>query len=130
LREVEIITKSFEPCGSKIITTGVQGRRDDMTFTWPLWSIPATMATTRSALQVDWTGGIKQRAARGVFAICRSAIRRTKQGRLWQLWPLISDELRPLFKRSSSGANYERLSLSRRALSCSARQGCSPHGNR
>mgnify|MGYP000249073059 CR=1 FL=1 len=68
------------PRGSRIITTGVVGRGDDMTFTWPLWSFPASLLTTRSALQVDWTGSTKERAARGVFAICSSAIRRTSQG--------------------------------------------------
>lgn len=66
------------PRGSRISTTGVVGRGDDMTFTWPLWSIPASLLTTRSALQVDWTGSPKERAARGVFAVCSSAIRRTK----------------------------------------------------
>ena len=68
------------PRGSRIITTGVVGRGDDMTFTWPLWSIPASLATTRSVLQVDWTRSTKECAARGVFAICSSAIRRTSQG--------------------------------------------------
>lgn len=68
------------PLGSRIITTGVVGRGDDMTFTWPLWSIPASLPTTRSALQVDWTGSARGRAARGIFAICSSAIRRTSQG--------------------------------------------------
>lgn len=68
------------PSGSRIITTGVVGRGDDMTFTWPLWSVPASLLTTRSALQLDWTGSTKERAARGVFAICSSAIRRTSQG--------------------------------------------------
>jgi hypothetical protein len=68
------------PRGSRIITTGVVGRGDDMTFTWPLWCIPASLLTTRSAIQVDWTGSIRERAARGVFAICSSAIRRTSQG--------------------------------------------------
>lgn len=68
------------PRGSRIVTTGVVGRSDDMTFTWPLWLIPASLLTTRSALQVDWTQKAKERAARGFFAICRSAIRRTPQG--------------------------------------------------
>ena len=68
------------PRGSRIVTTGVVGRGDDMTFTWPLWSIPASLLTTRSVLQVAWTGSAKERAARGVFAICSSAIRRTSQG--------------------------------------------------
>jgi hypothetical protein len=68
------------PRGSRIITTGVVGRGDDMTFTWPLWSIPASLPTTRSAIQIDWTGSARERAARGIFAICSSAIRRTSQG--------------------------------------------------
>jgi len=68
------------PRGTKVITTGVVGRGDDMTFTWPLWSVPASRQTIRSALQIDWTGSAKERAARGVFAICSSAIRRTSQG--------------------------------------------------
>lgn len=68
------------PRGSRIITTGVVGRGDEMMFTWPLWSVPASLPTTRSVLQVDWTGSAKDRAARGIFAICSSAIRRTSQG--------------------------------------------------
>ncbi len=68
------------PRGSRIITTGVVGRGDEMTFSWPLWSVPASLPTTRSALQVGWAGSTKERAARGIFAICSSAIRRTSQG--------------------------------------------------
>lgn len=68
------------PRGSRIITTGVVGRGDDMTFTWPLWSTPISLMAARSVLQVDWTGTGKQRAVRGIFAICSSAIRRTSQG--------------------------------------------------
>lgn len=68
------------PRGTRIITTGVVGRGDDMTFTWPLWTVPASRHTTRSLLQLDWTGNAKERRARGVFAICSSAIRRTGQG--------------------------------------------------
>jgi hypothetical protein len=68
------------PRGTRIITTGVVGRGDDMTFTWPLWTVPATLQTTRSVLQVDWTEDANERRARGIFAICSSAIRRTNQG--------------------------------------------------
>ncbi len=68
------------PRGSRIITTGVVGRGDDMMFTWPLWSVPVSTRTTRSTLQADWTGSATARAARGIFAICSSAIRRTSQG--------------------------------------------------
>lgn len=68
------------PRGSRIITTGVVGRGHEMRFMWPLWSIPASFQTTRSALQVDWAKSTDERMARGVFAICSSAIRRTSQG--------------------------------------------------
>jgi hypothetical protein len=68
------------PRGPRIITTGVFGRGGDMEFAWPLWSGPASLATARSVLQVDWRGNMEERAARGIFAICRSAIRRTSQG--------------------------------------------------
>ncbi len=68
------------PRGSRIITTCVFGRGADMTFTWPLWSVPASLSTIRSILHIDSTQDRKERAARGVFAVCRSAIRRTSQG--------------------------------------------------
>lgn len=68
------------PRGTRIITTAVLGRGDDMTFTWPLWSPPASVQTVRSALQLDWTSSARERTARGVFAVCRSSIRRTSQG--------------------------------------------------
>ncbi len=68
------------PRGNRVITTGVFGRGDDMTFTWPLWTVPASRHTIRSVLQVDWARNAKERSARGIFAICSSAIRRTSQG--------------------------------------------------
>lgn len=68
------------PRGTRIITTGVSGRGDDMIFTWPLWSVPVSPHTVRSSLQLDWNGSARERAARGVFAVCSSAIRRTSQG--------------------------------------------------
>lgn len=68
------------PRGTRIITTGVFGRGDDMSFTWPLWSVPASMAAIQSALQMDWSQSAKERAPRGVFAVCSSSIRRTSQG--------------------------------------------------
>jgi hypothetical protein len=69
------------PRGTRIITTGVIGRGDDMTFTWPLWSVPASLQAVRSALQIDWTAAAAaERSARGIFSICSSAIRRTSQG--------------------------------------------------
>ncbi len=68
------------PRGTKIITTGVFGRGEEMTFTWPLWRTAASHHAIRSALQIDWTGSAKERTARGVFAICSSSIRRSGQG--------------------------------------------------
>jgi len=68
------------PSRHRIITTAVAGRGDDMTFTWPLWTPPASARTTRTVIQVDWEGNAAGRSARGVFAVCTSAIRRTSQG--------------------------------------------------
>jgi hypothetical protein len=68
------------PRGTRIATTAVLGRGDDMTFTWPLWSVPASLHTVRSALQLGWTGNARDRIGRGVFAVCSSSIRRTSQG--------------------------------------------------
>jgi hypothetical protein len=75
------------PRGSRIITTAVFGRGDEMTFRWPLWSIPASLATIRSAIQIDWTQRASERVARGIFAICSSTIRRTKQGNFGNFGP-------------------------------------------
>lgn len=68
------------PQGTRIVTTAVRGRGEDMTFTWPLWSVPASLHTVRSALQLDWRGGARDHAGRGIFAVCSSSIRRTSQG--------------------------------------------------
>lgn len=68
------------PRGERIITTAVSGRGDDMAMTWPLWSVPASLETVRSAMQVSWTGASVERIHRGIFAVCSSAIRRTGQG--------------------------------------------------
>lgn len=68
------------PRGSRVVTTAVDGRGDDMTFTWPLWSVPSSCDTVRSALRINWDGSKTTREGRGVFAICSSAIRRTSQG--------------------------------------------------
>lgn len=68
------------PRGTRVVTTAVHGRGEDMTFRWPLWSVPASLHTVRSALQIDWTGSALDRGGRGVFAVCSSSIRRTSQG--------------------------------------------------
>jgi len=63
-----------------ITTTCVFGRSADMAFTWPLWSVPASLSTIRSILLVDWARDRKERKWRSVFAICTSEIRRSNQG--------------------------------------------------
>lgn len=68
------------PVRTRIRTTGVSGRGDEMKLVWPLWSLPASVATVRSLLQLPWAGAARDRAGCGVFAICTSAIRRTGQG--------------------------------------------------
>lgn len=68
------------PCGQRIITTAVNGRGGDMEMTWPLWSLPISLEAARSVLQMSWAGASRDRAMRGVFAVCTSAIRRTSQG--------------------------------------------------
>jgi hypothetical protein len=98
------------PAGSRIVTCGVTGRRqDELRFHWPLWSCGASYATVRSLLlltaswiekeektrrkieaagssgrryrlQGDLERAIDERRRRGIFAICTSGIRRTAQG--------------------------------------------------
>ena len=68
------------PRGMRIVTTSVRGRGDDMEMTWPLWSVPISLETTRSVLQIPWTDASRIRLMRGVFAVCTSAIRRTIRG--------------------------------------------------
>jgi hypothetical protein len=68
------------PYGTRIITTGVSGRGNDMKMTWPLWSIPISLETVRSAIQLSWANGSRDREMRGVFAVRTSEIRRTGQG--------------------------------------------------
>jgi hypothetical protein len=68
------------PLGSRIVTTCVVGHGEEMTFKWPLWSVPASLSTIRSMLLMDWTRDRKESAGRSVFAVCNSAIRRSSQG--------------------------------------------------
>ncbi len=68
------------PQGTRVITTGVSGRGDSMRFSWPLWSPPASKETVQSLLQMPWGNGQPEARQRGVFAVCRSPIRRTAQG--------------------------------------------------
>jgi len=68
------------PQGKRIVTTAVSGRGDDMEMKWPLWSVPASLGSIRSALQMTWDEAPLSRTQRGIFAICTSKIRRTSQG--------------------------------------------------
>jgi hypothetical protein len=68
------------PFGSRILTTAVAGRGEEMRMTWPLWSVPLSLATAKSVLHMAWTDSSRDRAPRGVFAVCSSPIRRTSQG--------------------------------------------------
>jgi hypothetical protein len=68
------------PQGKRVITSGVSGRGESMTFHWPLWSVPASQSMVRSLVSLSWREGEADRAARGVFAVCSSGIRRTAQG--------------------------------------------------
>lgn len=68
------------PQGTRVITTGVSGRGQDMGLSWPLWSPFASKETAQSLLQMAWGSFQREAAERGVFAVCRSPIRRTAQG--------------------------------------------------
>lgn len=69
------------PRGSRVMTTAVQGRGDDMRFSWPLWGVAASLEAVGSVVvgSLDEDEGPRLRA-RGVFAVCASEIRRTAQG--------------------------------------------------
>ena len=67
------------PRGTRVETTGVKGRGETMSLSWPLWSLPASLATVRSLLQLPHEAGAVENSARGVFAVCTSSIRRTKR---------------------------------------------------
>ena len=64
----------------RAITTAVTGRGDELRFVWPLWSVPASVHTVASLVRLDWSRLSANERARGVFALCRSEIRRTSQG--------------------------------------------------
>ncbi|MCK6546464.1 hypothetical protein L6R52_11490 [Myxococcota bacterium] len=68
------------PVGTRIMTTAVTGRGDDMTFTWPLWATPCTVPVVRSLLQLDHRRDSAVGKGRTIFAVCESRIRRTAQG--------------------------------------------------
>lgn len=69
------------PRGTRVLTSGVRGRGDEMRFSWPLWGVGAPLGAVASVItaSLDEDEGPKLRA-RGVFAICTSEIRRTAQG--------------------------------------------------
>lgn len=68
------------PEGPRVTTTCVNGRGDDMRMTWPLWSTPISLEAARTILHMLWPSSARERAGRGVFAVCSSKIRRTAQG--------------------------------------------------
>ena len=69
------------PLGSRIVTTCVEGRRqDEMSMRWPLWSEAASARTVASLLRSRPPRSPRERALRGIFATCTSSIRRTSQG--------------------------------------------------
>lgn len=67
--------------GARLVTTGVRGGWKDSTFTWPVWSPPAEVATIASLLRLDagaWAQ--RERAAYGVETVLRCRILRSDQG--------------------------------------------------
>lgn len=68
------------PRGARIFTTAVSGRGDDLKFRWPLWSVPASVSTIRSLVTAPLPSSARERLRRGIFALCSSSIRRSKQG--------------------------------------------------
>jgi hypothetical protein len=68
------------PEGARVTTTCVEGRGDDMRMTWPLWSSAISIEAVRTVLHMRWPSSMRERAGRGVFAVCSSKVRRTAQG--------------------------------------------------
>jgi hypothetical protein len=68
------------PEGSRITTTCVLGRGDEMRMTWPVWSTAISLDSVQTILQMPWPSSQRERVGRGMFAICTSRIRRTAQG--------------------------------------------------
>jgi hypothetical protein len=65
----------------RLKTTGVEGGWKDSTFSWPLWSAPATAATVMALLRCDprrWTA--KARSASSITLVLRAGILRSDQG--------------------------------------------------
>lgn len=71
---------TFPEPRNRVTTVCVTGRGDDMCFSWPLWSPPASLATVRALLSLGWANPPPDRTLRGIFATCTSSIRRTAQG--------------------------------------------------
>ncbi|MCC7075696.1 MAG: hypothetical protein IT198_01090 [Acidimicrobiia bacterium] len=66
----------------KAVTTGGGGSWKRGTFTWPLWSVPATVPVVRSLLSLPGLADMRpaELRARGMLRVLRSPIRRTDQG--------------------------------------------------
>ncbi len=70
------------PVGTQVCTTCVRGGWKDSSLTWPLWDRPASARTIESLLRTPRLAQLqaRQRAARGVVAICKASILRSDQG--------------------------------------------------
>lgn len=68
------------PRGTRVATTGISGRGDEMRYRWPLWSTPASLPTVASLVRLNWWEDRIDRMLVGAIAICTSEIRRTAQG--------------------------------------------------
>lgn len=67
--------------GEKLVTTGCRGAWKRETFTWPLWSAPATASVVAALLSHDLTSlPVSAREAIGVHHLLRARIRRSDQG--------------------------------------------------
>lgn len=68
--------------GDRIRTTGCRGGWKDGTFRWPLWEVPAGLASIRTLtnLPEQELNTTRKRRARGVCCVLESRIRRSDQG--------------------------------------------------
>jgi hypothetical protein len=65
----------------RLVTTRVEGGWKDSTFSWPLWSPPASSRTIASLLRLDILGlPTRDREALGVSEVLKARILRSDQG--------------------------------------------------
>jgi len=70
------------PVGCETHTTALRGHGNNFALLWPLWTAPATVPTVASLLGLPGLEALTgpERAARGIGAVLRSAVRRSAQG--------------------------------------------------